>query len=92
MSPNKNKSLIPSKRGDPLDIHQFFSTVGDKISKLFVPNQVLENILDLKTAIILITISLLISSVALLILALSHHRFKKSLMPIKSNSSPTLPK
>ena len=61
-----------------MDIHQFFSTVGDKVGKLFVPNQVFENILDLKTAIILISISLLISSLALLILALSHHRFKKA--------------
>jgi uncharacterized phage infection (PIP) family protein YhgE len=75
-----------------LDIHHFFSTVGDKLTKLFVPNQVLENILDLKVAIILIAISLLISSVALLILALSHHRFKKSTMPAKANSGPTLPK
>jgi hypothetical protein len=66
--------------------------VGDKISNFFVPNQVLENILDLKTAVILIAISLLISSVALLILALSHHRFKKSIMLVKPNSSPTLPK
>ncbi|MGO8944324.1 MAG: hypothetical protein ACLQJ7_11710 [Syntrophobacteraceae bacterium] len=76
-----------------MDIHHFFSTIGDKISTLFVPNQVLENILDLKVAIILIAISLLIFSVALLILALSHHRLKKkSLMLVKPNSSPTLPK
>ncbi len=66
--------------------------MGDKVTRFFVPNQVLENILDLKTAIILIAISLLISSVALLILAMSHHRLKKSLMLVKSNSSPTLPK
>jgi uncharacterized phage infection (PIP) family protein YhgE len=75
-----------------LDIQHFFSTVGDKISKVFVPNQVLENILFMKTAIILISISLIISSLALLILALSHHRFKKSIMLVKSNSSPTLRK
>ena len=75
-----------------MDIQHFFSTVGDKISKVFVPNQVLENILFMKTAIILISISLIISSLALLILALSHHRFKKFIMLVKSNSSPTLPK
>ncbi|MGA2939527.1 MAG: hypothetical protein ABSF52_20850 [Syntrophobacteraceae bacterium] len=75
-----------------MDIQHFFSTVGDKISKVFVPNQVLENILFMKTAIILISISLIISSLALLILALSHHRFKKSIMLVKSNSSPTLRK
>jgi uncharacterized phage infection (PIP) family protein YhgE len=80
------------KGGVPLDIQHFFSTVGDKISQLFVPNQVLENIFVMKLAIILIAISLFISSLALLILALSHHRLKKSLMPVKSNSSPTLPK
>jgi hypothetical protein len=59
-----------------LDIHQFFSTIGDKVTKLFVPNQVLENTINLKTAIILISISLLISSMALLVPPLSHHRFK----------------
>jgi len=75
-----------------LNISHFFLSVGDKVAKIFVPNQVLENILDLKTAIILITISLLISSVALLILALSNHRLKKSLMLFKSSSSSTLPK
>ena len=75
-----------------MDIQHFFSTVGDKITKLFVPSQVLENILDLKTAIILIVLSLIISSLALLILAISHHRFKKSIMLVKSNSSPTVPK
>jgi len=75
-----------------LDIHQSFSTMGDKISKFFVPNQVLEDIIVLKTAVILVAISLLISSLALLILVLSHHRFKKSIMLVKPNSSPTLPK
>jgi len=75
-----------------LEIHQLFSTVGSKISQLFVSNQVLENILDLKLAIILIAVSLIISSLALLILVLSHHRLKKSLMLLKSNFSPTLPK
>ncbi|MGO8945016.1 MAG: hypothetical protein ACLQJ7_15255 [Syntrophobacteraceae bacterium] len=75
-----------------MHIPNFFSTIGDKISTLFVPNQVLENILDLKTAVILVAISLLISSLALLILVLSHHRFKKSLILVKSNSSPALPK
>jgi hypothetical protein len=29
---------------------------------------------------------------ALLVLAISHHRFKKSIMLVKSHSSPTLPK
>jgi hypothetical protein len=91
MSRNRDKSLIPKKGGDPLDIQQFFSTVGDKISTFFVPNQVFENIIIMKLAIILIALSLIISSLALLILAISHHRLKKSLMLVKSNSSPTLP-
>ena len=47
-----------------MDIHQFFSTVGDKISQLFVPNPVLENIFVMKLAIILIALSLIISSLA----------------------------
>jgi uncharacterized phage infection (PIP) family protein YhgE len=71
-----------------LDIHQFFSTIGDKLGKFIFPNQMLENILALKAAIILVTLSLLISSIALLILALSHHTSKKSLKPIKPDSSP----
>ena len=75
-----------------MDIQHFFSTIGDKISKFFVPNQVLENILSMKMAIILIATSLLISSLALLILAISHHRLKKSILLVKSNSSPTLRK
>jgi hypothetical protein len=75
-----------------LDIHQFFSTVGDKISKVLGFNPVLENIVVMKVAIILVAISLLISSVAVLILTLSDHRFKKSLKLVKPNSSPTLPK
>jgi len=66
--------------------------MGDKISQFFLPNQVLENILVMKVAIILVALSLLISSLAILILALSHHRFEKSLIPVKSNSSATLPK
>jgi uncharacterized phage infection (PIP) family protein YhgE len=50
------------KGGDPLGLSHFFSTIRDKVTKIFIPNQVLENILDLKTAIILIAISLLIIS------------------------------
>ena len=75
-----------------MDIQHFFSTVGDKISKFVGFNPVLENILALKLAIILIAVSLLISSLVLLVLAISHHRLKKSLMLVKSNSSHTLPK
>jgi hypothetical protein len=76
-----------------LDIHQFFSTIGDKLGKVFVPDQILENILALKVAIVLIAISLLISSVALLILSLPQYRSKKSIKPIKPDSSPpALPK
>jgi cephalosporin-C deacetylase-like acetyl esterase len=92
MNRNRNKSLIPSKGGDPLDIHHFFSTIGDKISKVFGFNPVLENSVVMKTAIIPAAISMLISSVVLVIPALSHYRFKKSIMPVKSNSKPTLPK
>ena len=66
-----------TKEGDSLDIHQLFSTIGYKIVKFLGFNPVLENILILKTAIILVSFSLLISSVTLLILALSHCRSKK---------------
>ena len=59
-----------------MDIHQFFSTIGDKIGKVFGFNPVVENILALKVAILLIALSLLISSLALLLLAISHCRSK----------------
>jgi hypothetical protein len=62
-----------------LDIHQFFSTIGDKVGKLFGFNPMLENIFVMKVAILLIAISLLISSLALLVLAISHCRSKNSL-------------
>jgi hypothetical protein len=62
-----------------LDIHQFFSTIGDKIGKVFGFNPILENIVLMKVAIILIALSLLISSLALLVLAISHYRSKNSL-------------
>jgi hypothetical protein len=63
--------------------------MGDKITRVLGFNQGLENILVMKVAIILVAISLVISSVALLILALSHHRFKKSINMLKPYSSPT---
>ena len=59
--------------------HQFFSTVGDKISKFLGFNPVLENIVVMKVAIVLIALSILISSSVLLVLAISHSRLKKTL-------------
>ena len=79
------------KGGDPLDISHFFQSVGDKIGRVLGLNPLLENILVMKVAIILISISLLVSSLAMLILALSHHRLKKSIELLKPHSSPTTP-
>jgi hypothetical protein len=62
-----------------LDITHFFQAIGDKVGKVFGFNPVLENIFVMKVAIILISISILISSLALLVLAISHSRFKKTL-------------
>jgi hypothetical protein len=67
-----------------LDIHQFFSTMGDKLGSILGFNPVLENIVLMKTAILLIAVSLLISSLALLVLAISHKRLRES----KSLSKP----
>jgi hypothetical protein len=53
--------------------------MGDKIARALGFNPVLENILAMKVAIVLISISLLISSVALLVLAISHYRSKNNL-------------
>jgi hypothetical protein len=76
-----------------LDITHFFQSIPDKLGNLIVPSHILETLVIMKTAIILITLALLISSIALLILALSHHRSKKSFKPINPNSSPpALPK
>ncbi|MGA2400319.1 MAG: hypothetical protein ABSG91_01270 [Syntrophobacteraceae bacterium] len=63
-----------------MDISHFFQSIGDELGKVFGLNPVLENIIVMKAAILLIAISLLISSMALLILALSHHKFKRSLV------------
>jgi hypothetical protein len=75
----KTRQIIHPKGGDPLDISHFLSAIGDKVGKLFGFDPVLENIVVMKVAIILIALSLLISSLALLVLAISHCRSKNSL-------------
>ncbi|MGA3118601.1 MAG: hypothetical protein ABSF90_29765 [Syntrophobacteraceae bacterium] len=62
-----------------MDISHFVQSIGDKAGKVFGFNPVLENIVMMKVAIILISISLLISSLALLVLVISHCRSKNSL-------------
>ena len=59
-----------------MDIQHFFSTVGDKIGRGHGFNPMLENIFVMKVAIILIALSLIISSLALLVLTISHYRSK----------------
>lgn len=59
-----------------MDIYQIFFTMGDKIGRVLGFNPVLENVVAIKTAILLIAISLLISSLALLVLAISHKRLR----------------
>jgi hypothetical protein len=71
-----------------LDITHFLQSLPDKLGKLFNPNQILENIFLMKIAVILITISLLTSSLALLLLALSHYRSKHSIELIESDFQP----
>jgi hypothetical protein len=61
-----------------LDIGNFLQSIGDKVSKIMVPNSILQDLISIKIAIGLIAISLLISSLALLVLALSHSRLKKT--------------
>jgi hypothetical protein len=51
MSRNRSKSRITTKGGDPLDIQQFFSTIGDKIGRGFGSNPVFENIVVMKVAV-----------------------------------------
>ncbi|MGD0399388.1 MAG: hypothetical protein ABSC04_10790 [Syntrophobacteraceae bacterium] len=61
-----------------MDIGNFFQSIGDKVSKIMVPNSILQDLMSIKIAIGLIAISLLISSLALLTLAISHGRLKKT--------------
>ena len=62
-----------------MDIGNFLQSIGDKVSKIMVPNSIFQDLMSIKIAIGLISISLLISSVALLVLAISHYRGKNSL-------------
>ena len=59
-----------------MDIGNFLQSIGDKVSKIMVPNSVFQDLISIKIAIGLISISLLISSLALLVLAISHYRSK----------------
>ena len=59
-----------------MDITHFFQAIGDKIGRVLGFNPVLENIVVMKVAILFIALSLLISSLALLVLAISHYRSK----------------
>ncbi|MGA2223163.1 MAG: hypothetical protein ABSH41_01810 [Syntrophobacteraceae bacterium] len=62
-----------------MDIGNFLQSIGDKASKIMVPNSIFQDLMSIKIAIGLISISILISSLALLVLAISHSRLKKTL-------------
>jgi hypothetical protein len=62
-----------------LDIGNVLQSIGDKVSKIMVPNSIFQDLMSIKIAIGLISISILVSSLALLVLALSHSRLKKTL-------------
>ena len=59
-----------------MDIGNFLQSIGDKISKIMVPNSIFQDLVFIKIAIGLISISFLVSSLALLVLAISHYRNK----------------
>ncbi|MGO9020976.1 MAG: hypothetical protein ACLQVJ_21750 [Syntrophobacteraceae bacterium] len=63
-----------------MDIGNFLQSIGDKVSKIMVPNSIFQDLMSIKIAIGLIALSLLISSLALLVLAISHSRLKKTQM------------
>ncbi|MGA2735258.1 MAG: hypothetical protein ABSG35_22010 [Syntrophobacteraceae bacterium] len=50
-----------------MDVHHFFSAMGDEIGRVLSFDPVFENIVVMKVAILLIAPSLLISSLALLL-------------------------
>ena len=62
-----------------MDIGNLLQSIGDKVSKIMVPNLIFQDLISIKIAIGLISISLLISSLAFLVLAISHSRLKKTL-------------
>ena len=77
-----------------MDIGNFLQSIGDKVSKIIVPNSIFQDLMTIKIAIGLIALSLLISSLALLVLAIFHYRLKKnSQNHIRPNSRlPTFPR
>ena len=62
-----------------MDIGNFLQSIGDKVSKIMVPSSIFQDLMSIKITIGLIAISLLISSLALLVLTISHSRLKKTL-------------
>ena len=62
-----------------MDFGNFLQSIGNKVSKIMVPNSIFQDLMSIKIAIGLIALSLLISSLALLVLAISHSRLKKTL-------------
>ena len=59
-----------------MDIGNFLQSIGDKLSKIMVPHSIFQDLTSIKIAIGFIALSILISSLALLILAISHYRSK----------------
>jgi hypothetical protein len=59
-----------------LDIGNFLQSIGDKVSKIMVPHSIFQDLMSIKIAIGLIALSILISSLALLVQAVSHYRSK----------------
>ena len=62
-----------------MDIGNFLQSIGNKIGKIMVPDSIFQDLMSVKIAIGLISISILISSLALLVQAISHTRLKKTL-------------
>jgi hypothetical protein len=62
-----------------LDLGNFLQSTSDKVGKIMVPNSIFQDLMSIKIAIGLISISILISSLAVLVLAISHSRLKKTL-------------
>jgi hypothetical protein len=58
---------LQKRRCYRLDVHHFFSAMGDEIGRVLSFDPVFENIVVMKVAILLIAPSLLISSLALLL-------------------------
>ena len=68
-----------------MEIGNLLQPIGDKVGKIMVPNSIFQDLMSIKVAIGLIAVTLLLTSFALFVLALPHHKSQKIFKLIESN-------